>query len=225
MHCVRSGRRLLLLGEKRQQGVVMLWPVGSSVLVLDCCWTPVCKHIFWPYVYSNLTYAKFKLCQILECNSYVILGVCIQMPMTHQFLLIMMLIFVESLVLMLWYYLICLLREHAVFAVTSSLTGNMSELWLTCHCIISFKASEIPGNHLLNFLWHYVYNFFFCWVSQQSPRITPYCILMNNSKNKNINNNWHCSRRPLFCTAHIFRSHDWQFTSVTYTHSSWNIYV
>ena len=73
------------------------------------------------------------------------------MPMTHQFLLIMMLIFVERLVLMLCYYLICHLREHAVFAVTSSLKGNLSELWLTCQCIVSFKASEISGKHLLNF--------------------------------------------------------------------------
>lgn len=82
------------------------------------------------------------------------------MPMTHQFLLIMMLIFVERLVLMLWYYLICLLREHAVFDVTSSLRGNLSELWLTCHSV-GFKASEIPGNHLLNFWWHFMLNFFF----------------------------------------------------------------
>ena len=80
------------------------------------------------------------------------MGVCIQMRMTPQFLLIMMLIFVERLVLMLWYYLICLLRKHAVFVVTSSITGNLSELWLTCHCIVSFKASEMPGNHLQNFL-------------------------------------------------------------------------
>jgi len=147
------------------------------------------------------------------------------MPMTHQFLLIMLLIFVERLVLMLWYYLISLLRVRAVFAVTSSLTGNLSELWLTFHCIVSFKTNEIPGNHLLNFWWHFVWNFFFLLVSQRSPLYYTCCVLMNNSKNKNNNNNWHYSIKPLCCTALIFRNHERQFTSVTYTHSSWNIYV
>ena len=54
--------------------------------------------------------------------------------------------------------------------------------------------------------------------------ITPYCILMNNSKNKSNNNNWHYSRKPLCCTALIFRNHERQFTSVTHTAHETSMY-